>query len=257
MKNALQRSLVFTLIVCAYSAVHGFARCKGLSAEEVGTRFGTVLLEICQAFVEAEVWNNPDCKSPKSKQLSRLCSMVDEMEEAAEKVNKAADRGCFDDTGDYAQSADLYVFRTLKTALSSDDSKLHWQGLMRMYILCDDATMVTEAGQKGCGQEVEGAALSVLQTDRDPVNRHLALEILGSRFVTERSREILEQVAQTRRQLGERCPHGFRSDRSTYKNHTSWDEIAKNLIEGREACEQQLAREALSTLAHKGKSSLR
>lgn len=229
-----------------------FAHCKDLSAEEVGTKLGTVVLEIARAFVRAGVWADPDCRSPKSKEVRYLCSLSDDFERAVERVNKAVDRGCFDDSGVYAQSAEFYAFRELKTALSSPEPKLRWQGLMRMFVLCEDAHMLTDAGAKGCGQEVEDGALDLLQTDRNPFNRHLALEILGSRLATRRSRETLDELGRTGRNLGEICPHGLRSARSTRENHLSWEAIAKGFAESKYGCEQQLAREALDRLDSKG-----
>ena len=252
MNHTFTRGFLAALFLFGICGSDGFARCKSLSAEEVGTRLGTVVLEIARAFAQAGVWADPDCRSPRTKELRYLCSLTDEFESAIERVNKAVDRGCFDDKGAYAQSADFYAFRVLKTALSSTDPNLRWQGLMRMFVLCEDATMLTDAGAKGCAQEVEEGALNTLQGDREPFNRHLALEILGSRLVTERSRETLVEVARTCLDLGEGCPHGLLSASSTRQNHLPWDAIAKGFAESKYACEQQLAREALDRLDRRG-----
>jgi len=241
----------FTLALLFFGGgSHTFAGCKGLSAEGVGTRLGTAVLEIARAFVRAGTWNNPDCHSPESREARDLCSLSSELENAVERINKAVDRGCIDEAGEYARSADVHAFSVLKTALSSSDSRLRWQVLMRMYLLCEDASMLTEAGAKGCGQEVEGGALDVLREDREPFNRHLALEILGSRLVTERSRESLQAVVRTQQDLPGVCPHGFLSANTTPGNHLPWDSIASGFDRSKYRCEQQLAREALARLDH-------
>ncbi len=246
--NRLAGGLLVSLIIFGAGGTDCQAGCKGLSAEKVGTRLGTVVLEIAHAFVQTEAWTDPDCGSPETKELRYLCSLSDDFESAIERVNKGVDQGCFDEAGAYAQSPEFHVFEVLKGTLSSAEPKLRWQGLMRMFILCEDSTMLTEAGTRGCGKEVEEAALDILRTDRDPFNRHLALEILGSRLVSERSRETLDELARTGRNIGEICPHGLRSANSTRENHLPWGVIAKGFLESKYACEQELAREALERL---------
>lgn len=248
MIHLIGRSLATVLAGFVFAAVPAFAGCKGLSAKDVGTRLGTAMLDVGAAFAEAGVWSFPNCHKPKDEKIRQMCKRMEKAADAAEELNKSADRGCFDDEGSYEQSADFYVFRVLRDGLSSPDPRIRWEALLQMFSMCGGGTMITDAGEKGCGREVEKAALELLNVDQDPMNRHLALEVLASRLATEHSRSILEQIARTGKQMDSLCLHGFASEHSTYKDHATWDRIARQIRESKMMCERQLAQEALIAL---------
>jgi hypothetical protein len=223
------------------------AKCKGLTSEVVGTRLGVTVSDIARAFVDAGAWNEPDCTSPKTQELRHLCALVDDLYNAVELVNKAVDRGCIEANGPYDRSPDHYAFEVVEALLSSPNPRIRWQGLMRMFVLCDEASMLTEAGAKGCGPQVEQGALTILKTDKDLFDRHLALEVLGSRFLTEASRPILEDLVRTAQDIGPDCPHGWLSD-SAVENPVAWEAMADGFAKSQYSCERMLAADALRKL---------
>jgi hypothetical protein len=247
-KRIVGRCLVLLLIGFSAAEVESHASCRRLSAENVGTRFGTVLVEIARAFVQAGIWDDPDCDSAGTKELRHLCSLTGNVDDAVERINRSIEQGCFDEAGAYTQTADFYIFQALRTTLESPEPNLRWQGLKLAYYLCDDAHLLTETGVRECAREVEEGALHILKTDETPFNRHLALEILGSGLASERSRETLVGLTRTGSDRGETCPHGLTLASETDSAESPWDVMARDFAKGKYRCEQQLAREALDRL---------
>lgn len=231
------------------------AGCRSLSAEEVGKELGSALLEIAKAFVRAGVWDDPPCQSPKTPELRRLCSLTDKVDAAVERVNKSVDRGCFDDKGPFAQSADFHAYGVLQDAKSSPDPRLRWQVLMRMYLLCRQGVMLTDSGSKECPVIIEQACIETLRSDADPFNRHLALEILLRGYATERSKPLLRELGQVAADSGGHCPRGFASRTDPNTRPVPWDEIARGYAASMYSCDRELAAEVLSLLEAERKSS--
>ena len=94
-------ALWLALGLCSAGNSAVVAGCQGLSAETVGRKLGSVLVELAKAFVDARIWDNPDCRSPKSPEEKRLCSLADDVDAAVERVNKAVDHQCFDPKGSF------------------------------------------------------------------------------------------------------------------------------------------------------------
>lgn len=254
MRPRLVRTGLLLLAIVGIPSSESYAGCRGLSAEEVGEGLGRTLLEVAKAFVRAGVWDNPQCESAKTREMRELCSMMDDVDDAIERVNKSVDRKCFDDAGPFAQSADYYVFSILKQGLASDDPKLRWQVLMRMYLICRQGVMLTDAGSKECPTIIEQTCIDTLSQDKDPFNRHLALEILSRSYVTEHARAVLEEIIRTAPSPRGQCPHGFHSQTNPAVRPMPWESIARGYQAGDLSCEGELAKEALDHLHSTGPS---
>lgn len=248
MRSGVVAAIALVVAVACASAGSTMAGCRGLSAQEVGEGLGKALLEVAEAFVRAGVWDNPLCDSPKTPELRHLCSLMDEVDDAVERINKSVDRKCFDDAGAFAQSADYYVYSVLQQARSSQDPKLRWQVLMRMYLLCKQGVMLTDAGSKECPSIIEQACIDTLKSDTDPFNRHLALEILSRSYTTDRARPTLEEIARTAPAPKGPCPRGFHSRTNPNARPVPWGDIAQGYQSPGYSCESELANEALDRL---------
>jgi len=248
MRSGAVAVLALVVAVACASAGSTVAGCRGLSAQEVGEGLGKVLLEVAEAFVRADVWDNPPCDSPKTPELRQLCSLMDDVDDAVERINKSVDRKCFDDTGAFAQSADYYAYSVLQQARSSQEPKLRWQILMRMHLLCKQGVMLTDAGSRECPSTVEQACIDTLKSDADPFNRHLALEILSRSYATDSARPTLEEIVRTASPPRGLCPRGFHSRTNANARPVPWREIARGYQSSDYSCESELASEALNRL---------
>ncbi len=122
---------------------------------------------------------------------------------------------------------------------------------MRMYLLCKQGVMLTDAGSKECPTIVEQACVDTLNSDVDPFNRHLALEILSRGYATDRSMPTLEDVRRTASDSTGHCPRGFPSRADPNARAVPWGEIARGYRSSEYSCETELAIEALSHLEAK------
>ncbi len=220
------------------------AECPEGIAEKVGYKLGSAFVAGADILAKAHIRRFVDCSETSTDVGVQEYCNDRRASGVIREINKAIADGCLQKKSNYGEGYDRYFFSTLKKGLASPEPLVRWHVLGAIYGVCEEPKILSDAGAKGCGEEVEGACVEILTKDNDPMNRQLALEVLGAGYAGAKSRRCLEVIGANAADKSERCPRIVSSEKG------GDEEVLKDLEEGyragKYACERELANEALS-----------
>jgi hypothetical protein len=233
------------------------ADCESTSAEVLGKELGSVYVQQAKDFAKVGTRGWIDCDDAEDSLIdsentldeNMACAHVSEALKVTMKIVTASEDGCLNEHAPYSKTMDFFMFRTLLNAIKLGATVERWHLLGRIFGLCDSPSSLTRAGREACGGEVAAACVAMLEEDRDPLNRQLALEILVDGYVREAARQILQQIAASPSMEGERCPSILEQGDKSETDY--FDQLGKQYREGKAGCEGKLAQRALQVLSEK------
>jgi hypothetical protein len=195
------RTLSTVAVICLLllgAAANGMTTAKDSQAEDLGKALGRAFVREARALSKAGM-RARDCQvkcesEADRKALVEVCAAEEAITDVGERIDDASQRGLLPERSVYEDTHSFYMFRVLQDALATNDPLVRWNTLERIRWLCDYKTLLADAADKPCEREAEDACLKILNTDHDPENRRLALEILSSGYATVQSASVLETI---------------------------------------------------------------
>ncbi len=237
-------------VICVLGLMTSVGLCVDSESQRLGEALGESLVSSAEDVAETKTRAVPECDPPySSPELEKMCDRAQRTVEILLKVQDAIEHGRVGKEQKYEDTYDYHMFAALKYGLRSSSNLIRWHVLTNIFGACDEPSALSALGKKECGREVESACMETLKSDTDPMNRQLALEILGMGYAGIAAKPVLEQIAAASSGKGSRCPRIFDQEKKGDAQYLK--QIEEGYAKGLYSCEVELASEAIKSIKSK------
>ena len=229
-----------------------WARDESLDEEVIGHRLAKAMIESAEAYSRLGQRNWIACtvrsRRPDGVSVKEICEaevrIVEHLTRAAE---LRASWGGFGP--EYPRTMEAEFFRVvIDEGLTSESEIVRLHLLLRLYDFCEVPQVLSREGKTHCPRDVERACQMILESDSDPLNRQVGLEILRHGYASTNSMAMLAEIAGISENGGKECVRVFEDGSESEYKPPDLDALRTSFGLRSSQCEKQLAQEILTRL---------